>query len=233
MAYSELDALMVEYGSDKSSRSHGYTESYAEWFQRFRGNCPRVLLLGWGGNNGKDSGRGGSDAAAFRDYFGQGCSIVAIDILSQKLHDWHDGIEFRQMDQSDTHGLDQLSRELGPWDIVIDDASHLPSLSIKSFQALWDHVAPGGWYVYEDSHGSYHSHYYRDGQANMNPHAPGKKGETAIQFFKRIADESNCRAGDCLFDPQYRSINPTSGTTYDGVKRVIFEFNLVAVSKST
>ncbi|QRY51755.1 hypothetical protein [Mycolicibacterium septicum] len=232
MTYAKLDALMVKYGSDKSSQHHNYTETYAEWFKHLRGKSPRVLLLGWGGNNGKDSGRGGSDAAAFRDYFGDGCTIVAIDLLPQELRDWHQSIVFREMDQADLHGLDALSREFGPWDIVIDDASHLSSLSIKSFQGLWDHVAQGGWYVYEDSHGSYHSHYYRDGHANMNPHQPGTNGETGIQFFKRIADESNFREDGYLFGERYRSINPQTGRPYNWVKRVVFEFNLVAVNKS-
>lgn len=36
------------------------------------------------------------------------------------------------------------------FDIIIDDASHVGSLSVQTFGLLWPLVMPGGWYVLED-----------------------------------------------------------------------------------
>jgi len=50
----------------------------------------------------------------------------------------------------DTQFLDAMSRELGPFDIIIDDGSHMSHHIIASFNALFPHVRPGGIYVVED-----------------------------------------------------------------------------------
>ena len=39
---------------------------------------------------------------------------------------------------------------LGPWDLIVEDASHSGALSKKTFDLLWSRVNPGGYYVIED-----------------------------------------------------------------------------------
>lgn len=39
---------------------------------------------------------------------------------------------------------------LGPFDLIVEDASHDGELSRKSFDLLWSRVKPGGYYVIED-----------------------------------------------------------------------------------
>ena len=46
-------------------------------------------------------------------------------------------------------------REHGPFDIVIDDGSHVNRHVHHSFRTLWPHLAPGGLYVVEDLQTSY------------------------------------------------------------------------------
>jgi methyltransferase family protein len=55
-------------------------------------------------------------------------------------------------DQSDVDRLRALVREElgGTIDFVIDDASHRYEPSVRSFEALFPYVNPGGWYVLED-----------------------------------------------------------------------------------
>ena len=43
----------------------------------------------------------------------------------------------------------------GPFDIIIDDCGHIPENQRVTFEALWPHVAKGGWYVVEDTYVSY------------------------------------------------------------------------------
>lgn len=37
-------------------------------------------------------------------------------------------------------------------DIIVDDASHDPTLTLNTFNLLWDVVKEGGWYIVEDWH---------------------------------------------------------------------------------
>ena len=43
----------------------------------------------------------------------------------------------------------------GPWDIIIDDGSHVPYHQVFSFFCLWKAVVPGGLYVIEDLETNY------------------------------------------------------------------------------
>ena len=43
----------------------------------------------------------------------------------------------------------------GPWDIIIDDGSHVPYHMVFSFFSLWKAVVPGGLYVIEDVETNY------------------------------------------------------------------------------
>lgn len=40
--------------------------------------------------------------------------------------------------------------ELGPFDLIVDDASHDGALTAKTFAIMWPGVKPGGFYVVED-----------------------------------------------------------------------------------
>ncbi len=183
-----LDSLMQKYGSDKASTHHGYTR----WYEKF---IPvdrpiRMLLLGWGGP--PDSGTGGSDARAFRDWLAPGSTVVSIDIVNKAIGPEHEGIIFRQGDQADADFLNALSDEHGPWDAVIDDASHLSSLTIGSFEILWPRLKSGGIYAVEDTHMAYHDFYYGEDQANPDPDQLTSSGApTAMQYLRRLADDAN------------------------------------------
>ncbi|HEY6398131.1 MAG TPA: hypothetical protein VIX82_11820, partial [Solirubrobacteraceae bacterium] len=75
----------------------------------------------------------------------------------------------------------------GPFDIVIDDGSHIGREVIASFELLWDSVRPGGFYVIEDLSLAYH------GDWEGGP--PGTPG-TAADLLKRLVDSTLLRAGD-------------------------------------
>lgn len=50
----------------------------------------------------------------------------------------------------DNPGLPARLDHLAPFDLVVDDASHRPGPTTRSFDLLWPLVAPGRWYVIED-----------------------------------------------------------------------------------
>lgn len=55
-----------------------------------------------------------------------------------------------QGEQDDDVFLAAVGRTQGPFDIIVDDCSHLGDLSRVSFWCLWPYLKPGGLYVIED-----------------------------------------------------------------------------------
>ena len=105
-----------------------------------------MLEIGIGGYDAIDGG--GESLRMWKHYFRRGL-IYGLDIFTKT------GIEESRLgvvqgDQGDEQFLDSMARELGPFDIIIDDGSHMSHHIIASFNALFPHVRPGGIYVIED-----------------------------------------------------------------------------------
>lgn len=205
---STLDELATKYGTDKGPAQpgkygHHYTKWYEQYFEKRRNDKLTILELGWGGH--EDPDQGGASAQMWRDYF-PNATVVCIDLEEKVITEAHDGIHFRQGSQGDKDFIDRLADEFGGFDIIIDDASHLSSLTIASWTYLYPHLNPGGIYVVEDTHSSFHDFYYGKSEANENPDLPTSTGEpTALQYFKRLTDEVCFRGnGDYnLFPEKY------------------------------
>lgn len=183
-----LDQIALEVGTDKASSHHSYTSIYEKYFKPLRTHKLNILELGWGGH--EDPDRGGESARLWREYF-PNATIVVIDNEAKNLTEDHIGIEYRQLSQDDEDGLDLLSEQFGPWDIIIDDASHLSSLSIRSWEILYPHLKSGAYYAVEDTHSSYHAFHYGNKEAHPNPSRNPVGHLTMMNYLKRLADEVN------------------------------------------
>ena len=194
-----LDEIALKHGTDKASSHHGYTRWYEQYFEPLRNEPINILELGWGGH--EDPAQGGASAATWREYL-PGANVVVIDVEAKA--NIMDGVNFHQGSQADPVFLAELHAEYGDWDIVIDDASHLSSLTIRSFELLYSMLTPGGLYVVEDTHMAYHSHYYGEDEANPDPDGRTSTGApTAMQYFRRMADDVNHRGDDVLYPKKY------------------------------
>jgi hypothetical protein len=214
-----LDDIAEQYGTDKGPSYHHYTTLYERYFVPTlpaMGHPDLALLeLGWGGHEDPDAG--GASARMWRDWL-PGWRIIVVDNEQKHYDEKRDrGIALLHMDQTDPD-----ITAFGPFDIIIDDASHLSSLTIASFELLWPHLKPGGWYVVEDTHMAYHSHYYGEEEADPSPDTSRR---TAMQFLKRLADEANFKGRDewDLFPPMF-------SLGYD-VEEIHFHFNICFVRK--
>lgn len=190
-----LDEIAVKSGTDKSSTHHNYTKWYERYFEPIRNQKLNILELGFGGH--EDPEAGGNSAEMWRNYF-PNATIVIIDneAKSKKIK----GVNFHQGSQDDHAFLQSLFKKYGEFDIIIDDASHISSLTIKSWEILYPFLKSNGVYVVEDTHMAYHDFYYGKDEANENPDLPCNGNfPTAMQYFKRMADEVN--AG--LFPEKY------------------------------
>ncbi|MEP6629700.1 MAG: hypothetical protein ABJA89_04480 [Lapillicoccus sp.] len=148
----ELDDLARTHGSDKSA--HGYCEFYEDLFASRRNEPVSILELGVGGfERPDDPAYGGASLRMWRDYFPQG-HVVGLDIYD-KSGVATERITVVQGAQEDAGLLERLVSEHGPFDIVIDDASHISALTIRSFELLFPTLPQGGLYVIEDIGTSY------------------------------------------------------------------------------
>ncbi len=100
--------------------------------------------------------KGGGSTAIWKALF-PGASVVGIDI---KLRRWlmqqpsSDGVVFLEGDQTDIARLEEIAARHGPFDIVIDDGSHVTDHVAGTLRCLLPHVRPGGLYIVEDTHSS-------------------------------------------------------------------------------
>jgi demethylmacrocin O-methyltransferase len=192
-----LDALAQHYGTDKSSAGHGYTHLYARHLGPRRRAVRSVLEIGVGGTTsreGYETPAGGRSLHMWSRYFPKAV-VVGIDLHPKAVSGPR--IRFAQGDQSDARFLGEVARRYGPFDVVIDDGSHIARHTVASFGALWPAVRPGGFYVIEDLAVSYHP--------TWEGGPPGTPG-TAADLLKGLIDDTLRREQDS-FRPSIASMH--------------------------
>jgi demethylmacrocin O-methyltransferase len=176
-----LDALARYYGTDKSSYVHGYTTLYTRHFARNRSKVRSLLEIGVGGTTsveGYETIAGGQSLYMWQRYFPQ-AKIVGVDIYPKAVA--RGRVHFEQGDQADAAFLASLVAKHGPFDVIIDDGSHIGRDVWASFTGLWDAVRPGGYYVIEDLPAAYDPHW-----EGGPPGTPG----TAVELIKLQVDDT-------------------------------------------
>ncbi len=193
-----LDQLAIKHGTDKSSLHHGYADIYTGYLFPLKLNNPAVNLLELGFGGHEDPNAGGESARMWREYFDDPrARITVIDNEDKYPAKVPIGVSFYQASQDDAESLKWINSVQGDWDIIIDDASHISSLTTASFKILWPMLKPGGFYCVEDTHSSYHAWYYGYDDADPNPEI---QGHTWMGFANRLMHQTH---GD-LLDEQYR-----------------------------
>ncbi len=97
--------------------------------------------------------KGGGSTAFWKAIFPD-ARVVGMDI---KLQPWlttpaADGVIYLQGDQSDKARLAEVAEAHGPFDIVIDDGSHVSAHQSLTLRVLLPHMTDGGFFVIEDVH---------------------------------------------------------------------------------
>jgi hypothetical protein len=136
---------------------HTYTRLYDKHIGYMRPVAKKILELGV---------LRGASLLLWKDAFPE-AHIYGVDIKLRNdyLFDKADPrITFLHGSQQDQGFLNKSVKPCGPFDIIIDDASHRGEKMIESFQLLWRSLSPGGWYVLEDLYG-----HYRKGRKSIMP----------------------------------------------------------------
>lgn len=208
-------------GTDKAWH-HNYCHRYEAAIGHLRNQPVTLLELGIGGDD--DPLKGGESLRMWAEYFANG-RVIGLDYYAKTMT-FPENVKVYCGSQDNPRLLSKIHEECGDFDVIVDDASHISSLTIESFQMLFPRLKPGGFYVVEDTHGSYHSWFYGATEADPNPDAKLKR-PTMMQFLRRLADEANfnphLEGDETLFPRKY-------WLGYD-VESVTFSYNMCVVKR--
>jgi len=149
-----------------------YFDVYHRHLSRFRGKKITMLEIG--------VSQGGS-LDMWREYFGDGLTLFAIDIDERCKQFEREGVTIFIGDQGDRQFLRHVREQMPPLDILIDDGGHTMKQQIRTFEELYGHVREDGVFMCEDLCTSY-----------MRRYGGGfrKKG-SFIEYSKNFIDQIN------------------------------------------
>ena len=164
-----LDASGLRHGTDKSSLHHDFLRLYESFLAPLRDQPLRILEIGvWAGQS----------LQTWAEYFPH-AQVIGADIDPDARRFAGGRIAVEVADQSDAAQLVALAAAHGPFDLVVDDGSHVWTHQILTLRTLLPHVRPGGLYVLEDidtSYGTLATQY--NGGATVSP----------VQYLRTMSD---------------------------------------------
>ena len=96
----------------------------------------------------------GNSLRMWREYFPQG-KIIGMDCNDVNSYVSGERIETVTGNQGSLEDLDRVAEAYGPFDVIVDDAGHQPSLQIFCYKHMCKQVKPGGFYILEDLIGNH------------------------------------------------------------------------------
>jgi len=170
-----LNSLAQKFGTDKSSDIHNYCNKYSKFLPFKRYDNLNIMEIGV---------LDGKSLLTWQEYFYKS-NILGIDINPdcKQYEDKENRITVEIGSQADHVFLNDIMREYAPFDMILDDGSHMNEHVIFSFEHLFQSVKSGGLYVIEDIGTSYWSDY---GGGLREP-------QTSIEYFKKLVDDINFR----------------------------------------
>lgn len=146
-----LDEIAIQTQTDKASTGHYYTRVYEKYLEPLRQEPLLIFEVGIGGYQFPD--RGGQSLRMWEQYM-PNAKIVGIDVY-QKDGMGSDRVFIEKGSQDDADFLASLVNKYGAPDLIIDDASHVNRLTIRTFEILFPMLKAGGLYFCEDVHTSF------------------------------------------------------------------------------
>lgn len=164
-----LDEIGLKHGTDKSSLGHNYLKFLEPFFAPMRERPIRLLEIGV---------HRGASLKTWSEYF-PNAQIVGVDILPWCKRYETDRVSVELADQSNIEHLTPIGVTRGPFDIIVEDGSHMWDHQITSLRTLFPFLKDGGFYVAEDL------------QTNFGAVAAQYKGvasASCVEFLKRWMD---------------------------------------------
>lgn len=166
-----LDRLGLKYGTDKASNHHNFLQFYERFLGHLRQLPITLLEIG--------VYQGGS-IRTWEEYF-PNARIIGMDIDPNTRRFATQRITIEMADQSNIQDLVRVGVQHGPFDLIVDDGSHIWDHQILTLQYLYPFLRPGGYYILEDidtSYGTYYTEQYH-GLSNI----------TAARYLQLLCDQ--------------------------------------------
>lgn len=164
-----LDTIGQKHGTDKASIHHNYLEFYEGFFRPLRDKTLTVLEIGV---------LNGASLKTWEEYFANS-KIIGVDIKPKSKSYATDRVSIEIADQSNLQDLINICVKYGPFDIVIEDGSHLCEHQITSLKTIFPFVKEGGIYIVEDLQTNY---------GKMLEKYRGVSSITCVEYLKQWLD---------------------------------------------
>ena len=166
-----LDEIGLKHGTDKSSSHHNYLNFYETFMAPLRNSPITLLEIGV---------YQGASLNMWREYF-PNAKVIGADINFICKQFETGGVKIELVDQSNLEHLAQLAAAYGPFDVVVEDGSHIWEHQITSLRALFPFLRSGGYYVVEDLQTNYGA---------LQAQYRGGSTESCAEFLKKWVDVS-------------------------------------------
>ncbi len=130
----------------RSNKHSTYFDVYDKFFSPYVGKKITFVEIGV---------LGGGSLFMWREFFGPQARIIGVE-LNPEAKQWEEeGFEIFIGSQSDPDFLENLAKEVGGIDILLDDGGHTYEQQIITTECLLPHIRDGGLLMVEDTHTSY------------------------------------------------------------------------------
>lgn len=206
-------AFLAGYFNTDKMGNHFYAPHYMTHFRAFRRQRIKLLEIGVGGVAAPDFG--GHSLRMWKRYFPR-AEIYSVDIYDKSALE-ESRIRIFRGSQIDPGLWAEVFKEVGEFDLIIDDGSHVNRHVLETFRMLFPRLKSGGIYVIEDTQTSYWPNYEGDGCTLDNP-------ATQMNFYKRLVDGLNYQ--------EFPSGGVQAATEYDRqITSLHFYHNMVFIYK--
>jgi cephalosporin hydroxylase len=154
-----LEELFDKGTGGRCEKWRHYFEVYERYLQSFKNKPCSYLEIGV---------QQGGSLQIMAEYLGKQARIVGIDIDPACAELAKEGRVIHIGDQSDAAFLAGVAAASGPFDIIIDDGSHIADHQIVSFFTLFPALKEGGVYIVEDLHTTFWSGDYQASRYGLN-----------------------------------------------------------------
>jgi hypothetical protein len=216
----ELIGIALKFNSTKviDPECAHYCDIYAQYFSPMRNEELKILEIGV---------KEGDSLLMWKEYFPNSL-IFGLEHNPDPLRNFeHERIQVFIGDQSDVPTLQKIVEEQGPFDIIIDDASHIMEHHQISFNYLFPNgLADKGIYIIEDLGTSY----WKKWGGGL------ERSTSTIEFLKKLIDGTNYRFHKGA-RTQYVGIpdhNITNATYFDkNIKGLCFYKGMCVIEKGS
>ena len=214
----ELDMIMRNNDTDKSSIYHNYPRQYNDYFHRFKFKNIKLLEIG--------VFRGGS-LKSWREFLPNATHIVGVDILDwcKDYQNISNGMYVEIGNVTNKEFIEYIYNKYGSFDVIIDDGSHKNDHVIKAFESLFPLMNDNGLYIVEDT-----NVYTSDEHIN-------KSYPNHIDYFTQFLPylnqgRNNILEGikDSCADP-FKSIKKTDSVFEYSIDKIDFGCSFIAIHK--